>query len=63
MVVEPRAGRESVLHELGHERLGIGEGGDAVADVAGRHDPELLAQAAAAPPSSATATTAVMLAL
>ena len=50
VVVEPGAGREAVLHELGHERLGVGQGGDAVADVPGRRDPELLAQAAAAAP-------------
>ena len=48
VVVEARARREAVLHELGHERLGIGQRGDAVADVPGRHDAELLAQPAAA---------------
>ena len=49
MVVEPGARREAVLHELGHQRLGIGEGGNAVSNVAGRDDPELLAQPPAAP--------------
>ena len=48
MVVQAGARREAVLHELGHQRLGVGQGSDAVADVAGRDDPELLAEAAAA---------------
>ena len=47
VVVEAGAGREAVLHELRHQRLGIGQGGDAVADVARRHDPQLLPQPAA----------------
>ena len=45
MLVEPGTGRESVLHELRHERLGVGQGRDAVADVARRHDAQLLPQA------------------
>ena len=35
---------EPVLEELVHERLGVGEGGDAVADVPDGRDPEALAQ-------------------
>ena len=35
---------EAVLEQLAHERLGVGERGDAVADVADRRDAELLAQ-------------------
>ena len=48
VVVEARPLREAVLHQLGHERLRVGQGGNAVADVAGWHDPELLAQASRA---------------
>ena len=41
-----RAAGEAVAEELAHERLGVGERRDAVADVADRRDPELLAQRA-----------------
>ena len=54
--------REPVLEQLAHERLGVGERGDAVADVADGRDAEL-ARAARPdePPSSATVTIAVRL--
>ena len=35
---------EAVLEDLAHQRLRVGQGDDAVADVADRRDPELLAQ-------------------
>ena len=38
---------EAVLEELGHQRLGLGERGEALADVAGREHSILLAQPAA----------------
>ncbi len=41
--------REAVLQQLGHQRLRVGQGGDAVADVAHRRDAELLAQPAGRP--------------
>ena len=39
---------EPVLEQLGDERLGVGEGGDAVAHVARRQDAQLSAQNAGA---------------
>ena len=39
-----RTHREAVLEQLAHQRLGVGERRDAVADVADRRDAELLAQ-------------------
>ena len=42
----PLALREAVLEQLGHERLGVGEGDDAVADVADGRHAELLAELA-----------------
>ena len=44
-----------------HERLGVGEGDDAVADVADRRDAELSRSLPDEPPSSATVTIAVRL--
>jgi hypothetical protein len=38
---------EAVLEEVGHQRLRVGEGGDAVADVAGRDHVQVAAQPAA----------------
>ena len=40
----PSSAREAVLEQLAHQRLRVGERDDAVADVADRRDPQLLAQ-------------------
>ena len=39
-----RAAREAILEQLAHQRLGIGERGDAASDVPDRRDAQLLAQ-------------------
>ena len=56
-----RRAREAVLEEPRHDRLGVGEGRDAVADVAHRRDAQLVAQAARRSAVIGHATTAVML--
>ena len=43
---QPAAVGEAVLEEAGEQVLIVGEGGDAVADISGRRDSELLAQPA-----------------
>ena len=57
----PRPLGESVLEQLAHQRLGVGQGDDAVADVADRRDAELVRSTPDEPPSSATVTIAVRL--
>ena len=50
VALEPIAGAEAVLEEARHERLGLGQGGQALADIAGGDDAEVLAEASRGAP-------------
>ena len=50
VALEPVAGAEAVLEEARHEGFGLGEGGHALADVAGGDHTEVLAQASGGTP-------------
>ena len=50
MALEPIAGAEAVLEEARHERLGLGQGGQALADIAGGDDAEVLAETSGGAP-------------
>ena len=50
VALEPIAGAEAVLEEARHERLGLGQGGQALADIAGGDDAEVLAETSGGAP-------------